>query len=308
MQQTTDLSILDKYTGIYTNRYYLLKNLNFYDDNKNCQKNSTINIDCGRFKATYNIINARPPSSFGLDSWKCVLNKPRINVSFYENDELLFTKTDCTALPCIIMHCLDHQHQTKENTLYSIREGPQYEIKIYNMNNQFIRAAKIGYGPIVDFKRVNQEYGIGITEEMCSYDPFTGLFKLDIFFGETKEDSLKRPYDNSRMHVPLSSQSQDFNYLRFFPLICTETGFIVEDLKNKQILDGVIPYDKVWSQEIFFDDDELENPTDKMYEILEQAGFDINQLKQQVIEKGGVSILAENLPPNILDTLNKKID
>jgi len=52
------------------------------------------------------------------------------------------------------------------------------------MRNEFIKDVCIGHGPIVDFKRVNNEYGIGITQEMCRYEPFTGLFKLDILFGE----------------------------------------------------------------------------------------------------------------------------
>ena len=296
MEQTIDLTLLNNNTGIYTNRYCRITGVNQMTD----RKDYSINIDCGRYKVVYNIVDAHSPSLFGLDSWKCVTYRPKIVVSFYENDQLLFTKTGM-ALPCIIIHCLDDVNQSKENTLFSIREDNT--INIYNMNNEFIRKACIGHGPIVDFKRVNKEYGIGLTEEMCCNDPFTGLFKLDIFFGEKDGAPLERPYDNSRTYVPLSANSQEYAYLRLFPLICTETGFLVEDLKKHKILADIIPYDKVWLKEILFDDDEQETPGDKMYEILQQAGFNINQLQQQVIENGGVSILAKDLPANVLEKL-----
>lgn len=282
-------SILNNYTGIYTNRYYGIRDV---DEDR---KDYSVNIDCGRYKVVYNIVDGNMSSSFGLDSWKCVTNRPKIVVSFYENDELQFTKCGA-ALPCIIIHCLDDVNQSKENTLFSIREGNR--INIYNMNNEFIREACIGHGPIVDFKRVNKEYGIGLTEEMCSKDPFTGLFKLDIFFGEKACVPLKRPYDNSRTPVPLSANSQDFAYLRLFPLICTETGFLVEDLKNQKILSDIIPYEKVWLKEIDFYDNEQETSGEKMYKILQQSGFNMNQLNQKVIENGGVNI---ELPANVLE-------
>ena len=67
----------------------------------------------------------------------------------------------------------------------------------------------------------------------------------------------------------------------------------------KQLLPEIISYDKVWSQEIDFDDDEQENPTDKMYDILQKAGFDMNEIQKQTIEKGGVSILAKDLPVDV---------
>ena len=124
------------YTGIYTNRYYLINSLtdsfSFYSEIEHNRKDYSINIDCGKYKATYNITNAHPPDSFGLDSWKSVEYNKKINVSFYEENQLLFTKTNCYTNPCIIIHCLDNENQTKENTLFSIRE--EFGIKIYSMN------------------------------------------------------------------------------------------------------------------------------------------------------------------------------
>lgn len=66
---------------------------------------------------------------------------------------------------------------------------------------------------------------------------------------------------------------------------------MVEDLKTKQHMSEIIPYDKAWSQEIDFEDYEQESPADKVYNILQNAGFE-----QQLIEKGSVNILAKDLP------------
>ena len=123
------------------------------------------------------------------------------------------------------------------------------------MNNNFIRNTSIGPDCIVDFKRVNQYYAISITEETCTYDPFTGLINLDMFFSQNAETNQIKPYDNSRTAVCLRSDSQSFEELRYFPLICTETGFVVEDLRTNEILSDIISYDLVHKGEITFDDE-----------------------------------------------------
>jgi len=289
-------TILSQYTGIYTDRYYKLLNIEInndcYDLYKDKKEETITNIQ-GKFKAIYNVKNYYPNDSFGLYSWKSGIGGKPIEISFYENETLLFTKTS-TILPCLIVHCLDNENQTRENTFFSTRE--EWKINIYNMNNEFIRQAKIGPDCIVDFKKVNDKYGIGITEEMCCKDPFTGLFNSDQFFNQKENETVTKPYDNCRTAVCLRSDSQDFSELRYFPLICTETGFVVEDLRTNEILSEIIPYDKVHSQEIDFYDNEKESLNDKMYESLQKAGFNINEIQQQLIKTGTVYISAKDLP------------
>ena len=129
--------------GIYTNRYYKKLAIYFgYND----KKQETFVVDCGKFKAIYNTITCYPQNSFGLGSWKEV-NTPT-EISFYENDQLLFTKMSVIQ-PCLIIHCLNNEDQTRNNTFYCIREN--YTINIYDMNNNFIRNACIGPDCLLDF-------------------------------------------------------------------------------------------------------------------------------------------------------------
>ena len=240
--------ILLMYNGIYTDRYYKKLKIKFPEEN-----NDIITIDCGKYKAIYNTINRYPHNSFGLDYWKANVHRKSTEISFYENDILLFTKMSVMK-PCLIIHCLNNEYQTKENTFYCIREN--YSINIYDMNNNFIRTTYIGPDCISDFKRVNQKYAISITEEVCTYEPFTGLFNLDMYFSQNAETNKSKAYDNSRTPVCLRSDSQSFRNLRYFPLICTENGFLVEDLRTNEILSDIIPYDLVHKEIIDFYDNE----------------------------------------------------
>lgn len=171
------------------------------------------------------------------------------------------------------------------------------------MNNKFIRKTSIGPDYILDFKRVNKQYAISITEEMCTYEPFTGLINLDMFFSQTEDDTLIKPYDNSRTAVCLRSNDQSFGELRYFPLVCTDTGFVVEDLQSNEILPDILPYDKVHQQEIYFEDEEKESQSMKIYEMLYKEGFDMDKIHQQLNETGSVCISAENIP-NLAQYLN----
>ncbi len=291
--QTIDIKQIK---GIYTDRYYkrLSINHNKYTFDKEYKE---IVIKCGNFTAKYNKKINYPLDSFGLGSWKQA-KCDSTEVSFYDKDQLLFTKKSLNQ-PCLILHCLNELDQTYTNTFYCIRE--QYKINIYDMNNKFIREAVIGPDCILDFQRVNKQYAISITEEMCTYEPFTGLINLDMFFSQKENEEPIKPYDNSRTAVCLRSDSQIFNELRYFPLICTDTGFIVENIQTNEILPDIIPYEKVHQEEVYFDDDEIESQTMKLYAMLANAGFDINKIDKQINETGSVCISAENIPKSFLD-------
>jgi len=296
---------ITKYDGIYTDRYYKLLNIHIHDIDIDNIKEETFTIVKDRYKALYNVKNYYPLNSFGLHSWKSAIWKTT-NISFYEDDILLFTKKSYN-LPCLIIHndtkkcnISNNYNQTRDNTFFSIRED--FKINIYNMNNVFIRSVSIGPDCLVDFKRVNNKYAVGITEEMCCNDPFTSLINLDDFFNENIDINNKkvRAYDNSRIPLILRSDSQIYDTLRYFPIVCTETGFLVEDLRTKKIVSEIIPYDKVYSGEIDFDDNEKENPNIIIYNSLVQSGFDMKELERAVIENEKVYISSEYIPKDII--------
>ena len=283
---------------IYTDYYY--KKFN-YDLEDNTYNTHHMKIECGKFTVKYDITIDIPLNSFGLECWKTI-NKRQIEISFYENDQLLFTKDGITQ-SCLIIHTLDSNNQTKENTFFSIREG--YTINIYDMNNKFIREATIGPDCIVDFRRVNEKYAISLTEEMCTYSPFTGLFDLNQFFNQLSDDEQLKPYDNSRVAIPLRSYYQMDHELKYFPLAFTKDGFILEDLRTNEILTEIIPYDKVYNEEISFYDDEKESQSTQITNILINAGFNMDKINQQLIDKGQVYIDVKDIPNDVLNMVNK---
>jgi hypothetical protein len=282
--------------GIYTDKYYKNKNIKF---NWKEKIHETIEMECERYKAKYDTITPFPKNSFGLGCWKGDEQRKPAVISFYENEQLLFTKMSVIA-PCLIIHCLNKDEQTSNNTFYCIRES--YEIKIYDMNNNFIRTTSIGGRCIVDFKRVNERYAISITEEMCTFDPFTGLCDLNMFFSQTNETEKIKPYDNSRTPVCLRSDSSDFIYLKYFPIICTEIGFVVEDLRTNEILSEVIPYEKVHREEFIFDDDEKESQSDVITKMLQNNGYNMDEINKKLIKQGEIYINA----PSCILSMNKK--
>lgn len=289
-------SQLEQIKGIRTDRYYnKLGQLKDFEDRFQTTEERT--VVCGRFRAVYQVALATPVDSFGFDYWKgnCTYDT---DVSFYEGEELLFVQKS-KMVPCLVIHCLELGDQNKENTFFSIRIG--YKLHIYNMGNEFVREACIGSDCLVDFKRVNQKYAIGSTEEMCTYSPFTGLFNLNDFFSQKDGDLKTKPYDNSRTHVPLRTDDYNYSVLRYFPLICTESGFLMEDLKDESIKKEIVSYDSVHAGDFDFDDEDKEDPNAKFYQMLVEAGFDMNKINEQVTQTGSAHILTKDIPKEIQD-------
>lgn len=189
----------------------------FFNNTKRTYMSEDIEHICGIFSIKYKTLPTFVQSdSFGLSGWRSV-HAP-IDVSFYENDVLLFTK-QFKYLPAIVIH---GDGLTKSNTFFTFNEN--LNLNIYNMNNQFIKTKIIGPDIFVDFKRVNDKYAIAESQEMCTYCPFTSLINLDIFFDIIQSDK-KRVYDDSRVHVPLSCEACENSTL--VAMVATEKGFIV---------------------------------------------------------------------------------
>lgn len=84
--------------GIYTDRYYEKLSINLQNEDK--EKNRTIVTECGKFSAVYSTKNYNPIDSFGLGSWRGIHTPTEI--SFYGNEQLLFTKMSLNQ-PCLIL-------------------------------------------------------------------------------------------------------------------------------------------------------------------------------------------------------------
>lgn len=241
----------------------------------------------GSFSVKHTNINMYPENTLGCYNWKASHNP--IMVYFYKNDKLLFTK-EFIRHPGIVIH---GDGINEEKTFFTFCETRH--LAIFDMNNKFIRCPDIGADFFTEFKRVNEKYAIGISQEGCTCDPFTGLFNLDIFFGLI-ECSEIRPYENSRVHVPIYKED-----LLVTPLIANENGFEVKINKigiYSWIVNGTVSYDDVFEgiadfydynfyeiKEIKEDSEEDAEEEDNFYDKDEKAAF-IDNIAPNIFMKG----------------------
>jgi|SaaInlStandDraft_6_1057023.scaffolds.fasta_scaffold16250_2 nucleoside diphosphate kinase len=284
----------------------------YYSNKKPEYKEEHIEHKCGIFSIRYISTDKMPPdNSFGLYSWK--LSHVPVHALFYENDELLFSK-EFTGSPSIVIHG-DGKTKTKTFFTFNIHGG----LQIYDMDNKLIKSPTIGFDIFVEFKRVNDSYAIGMTSEMCTHDPSTSLINLDMFFGIV-ECTENRPYDNSRVHVPLTSDVQ--NEPTLIPIIATEKGFIVENIHDREISykftePNLVLYDDA------FDDNIYENNNDGIYvdfyenservdifDILNMSANTQNEITKNILEHGGVAVNIgdETKTKNALDKISQAYD
>ena len=165
-----------------------------------------------------------PIDTFGLYSHH---GSKDMIVDFFQDDKYLFSKTT-NHCGCIVIHG-KNKTTTKTENFFTIHEKGKDSLSVYNFEGTFIKNVVIGHDGFVEFKRVSDKYAIGMTIERCTYSPFTGLFDLDIMFDMT-ENSKKYPsypYDKSRRHVPLTSESSDSS-IAMIPILALPEGFIVK--------------------------------------------------------------------------------
>lgn len=258
-----------------------------------------IYYSCGIFSVKYDTLSTMPPdNSFGLYSWKS-FHLP-IQTKFYKNNELLFIK-EFTRSPSIVIH---GDGITEKGTFFTFNDNSK--LQIYNMNQELIRTVCIGSDIFVEFKRVNDKYAISIAEECCTYDPCTGLVNLDMLFG-IKECDDKRPYDDSRVHVPLTCENQ--NYPTLVPVVATEKGFIVTNKNDLPISyefteENLVLYDDVFNGVVdFYEGSES-------IDLLESLGVseeNKNKINECMAENGSVNVSLEKLSDNEKDTVFNKI-
>lgn len=170
-------------------------------------------------------------------------NCKRIVVSFYENGLFLFAEEIMCPSAGIVTH---GDGLTKEGTFFTICKDQK--LGIYNMNNKFIKNVYVGGDFFAEFKRVNENYAIGLGQEGCTGDSFTGLFNLNILFGIGKTEIVMP--NNSRVHFPIIKYDEP-NYLAVAPIAATENGFEVIILKEGHypwINNNIVSYDDVFNK------------------------------------------------------------
>lgn len=212
------------------------------------KKSEQVSYNCGKFSVRYETFPNMPPeNSFGLYSWKS--SHQSISANFYKDDILIFSK-EFKCSPSIIIH---GDGKTETGTFFTFNDNLK-AIRIFDMTNKLIKVENLGLDCFVEMKRVNDTYAIVVTEECCTYDPSTGLVNLDIFFGLKKSD-IKRPYSDSRVHVPLTKNQQ--NKFTLNPMIATEKGFIVFnryglDVTYQFTEENLVLYDDVFHGRVNF--------------------------------------------------------
>lgn len=242
----------------------------FYNNKIPEKKVELVTHACGKFHVSYETLLEMPPeNSFGLYSWK---NKHMsISANFYKDNILIFSK-DFHRSPSIIIH---GDGETELGTFFTFNDKTD-SLSIFNMNNQFVKSECLGADCFVEIKRVNDKYAIVVTEEICTYDPFTGLVNLNILFG-LESSHIQRPYSNSRVHVPLTKDQQ--NKIRIFPMIANSNGIIIFN-KN----DVAINY--IFSEENLVLYDDVFNEVFDFYEgsnnvnIFQELNFSTEQIQQ----------------------------
>lgn len=275
----------------------------FYNNKRPEKTSEHIIYNCGVFSVKYETLPDMPPeNSFGLYHWKSSHNT--VNAYFFKNDELLFTKPfKCS--PSIVIH---GDGITENGTFFTFNDRTK-AMSIFNMKNELIKVESLGADCFVELKRVSDKYAIAVTEEICTYDPFTSLINLDILFG-IEQSVINRPYSNSREHVPLTKDQG--NKLSLYPMIATNEGLIVLNKFDVNVnyqftRENLVLYDDIFNKKIHF----YENV--KNVDVLSVLGFSKNK-KNEINNKvcndstNSVSLSMENLNDEQKNDMLKKIN
>jgi hypothetical protein len=175
--------------------------------------------------------------------------------------------------------------QTRENTFSACDRG--CNVQIFNMNDEIIRETDIGGDCFVDFKQVSDKYAIALTEEMCTYDPFTCIIYLEDFIFP-KENMPNRAYDNARTPMPLTSDS---GWLLFVPISAEKDGFRVKNIKTDEILENLVSYEDAYNNKFNWyetaDDDDNNDNNVIFQNVLKHLGITEEQATEIMIQNNG---------------------
>lgn len=259
------------------------------DDKYNREKFSGEFIEkCGIFRVEYYLENTEPLDTCCFSSFN-FNNKNIVIATFYKNDQIIFRKENLSDKPCIILY---GDGITENQTFFLIRE--ESTLNIYNMLNEKIRIPNLTTDILLDVKRLNSKYAVSIGEDMHTGYRYTGLINLDILFSQNGTEKRIRPYDNSRVHVPIDWETYPDGVI-YMPVSSNEVGFTVVNVKTKEVYPRIITYDEAFNEEFEFYDNSAED--EQMNMILNILNLkDVNKddlssyINEQIIEHGSICI------------------
>ena len=258
--------------------YYSISNQDVpYDDSymeEIVLKKGIFSVKYTMYSYPNNIFNAVPMYKYNEYTEK--------EAHFYVNNKLLFTRTYLPHSPSIIIY---GDGENVESTYFTMVEKKDYfhELSIFNFNNSKLRTPCFGPDGFCELKQINDNYALSTTNEMfMSYTAYTGLIDLNILFNNPNNVE-KRPYDNSRQHIPLEIDLWDGGN-SLSTLIATKDGFIVYDMRNNHILPNIIPYEKAFGYDEDNDWFDFYSDCPDQIEIIKQMNLVPNEKIDKAVE------------------------
>ena len=189
----------------------------------------TRTIYYGVYHIEYYVEDCYPSTCIGF-----INDNNQTTINFYRNNNLFMVKTNISMEPCIIVHGDGSYNDGLENdnTYFTILEHG--ELKMYNMWNTCLRTVYFNDSQIIDFKRVNNNYGIFVSYN--NVNKLGGLVNLNIFFDQN-EDYIKT--NNGYVHLPVDLIDDEQFCIA---TLCDEKGVVFFDMETNQMQDEIISY------------------------------------------------------------------
>ena len=236
--------------SINTHMYYL-------NDKVESQSliSETRTIYYGIYHVEYYVEDCYPQNCIGF-----INNNKKTTINFFRNNILFMVKTNICMEPCIIIHGDGSYNDGLENdsTYFTILENG--ELNMYTMWNTLIRTVYFNDCHLIDFKRVNNNYGIFVSYN--NLQRIGGLVNLNIFF-DKNEDYIKT--NNGYVHLPLDLIDDEQFVLA---ITCNEKGIVFFDMETNQIQDEIISYCNIF-YDVYKLNFKYDNQIDKITEVLD---------------------------------------
>ncbi len=262
-----------------------LRHYYFYNKEQQCEPDTSSHtniINEGEYKAI--VTRNRAFDCFGWEHWKQSTGSSL--VTFYKNDIEIFKHYSQCGV--VILHTLNNITR-----FLIISNG---KIQVYDMNNNNIYSdISVGTDQFVDFARVSDKYAIGLTEELCTFDPYGSIWDLDgLMFGGKSAEC--RFYSDHRTPIPLCGKcvckdiwynknrvNINHTHARFIPFMTTEEGFTVWDTYENKLLDKIVSYEEAYNGDFEFDPQYI----DPLESISKMCGRSVEELEDEMLKNDG---------------------
>lgn len=145
------------------------------------------------------------------------------------------------------------------------------------MQNQQIRITQLCAFELLDVKRLNYKYAVSIGEDVCTHDRITGLINLDMLFSQDGTEEKIRPYDNSRVHVPINWENYADDVL-YMPISSNDIGFTVLNVNTREVYPRIITYEEAFNEEFeFYDISEEKEDKNMLCSLLNLKNINLDE-------------------------------